>query len=285
VARAGTPAKVESRTDRRRRQVAGRRRRGTLAAAAAALAGIVLVIGTSPSAGVQRWLVGLGIRAPSTPAAPASSPRASAPPPATATTAVPRPAVTTTPSRSAATIDPASIPHRGSGRLVPVPGRVAPAGTGRPFLYQLVIEGGLPFEPAETARVVQHVLVDPRGWQPIEHVAFGRTDGADYDIRIILASPATTDALCAPLDTIGELSCRNGNHVVFNAVRWATAVPWYADRLDDYRAYLVNHEVGHALGHHHRYCPGAGRPAPVMMQQTKGLGGCRANPWPAVTGG
>jgi hypothetical protein len=206
--------------------------------------------------------------------------------PAATSSPAPRPAPKPSPPPSRtpsapATTAPAEIPVSASGRLAVVPGRVPPAGPGRPLTYRLEIERGLPLDPTAVAAEVHRVLTDPRGWQPIEGVAFGRTDG-DASFELIIASPAMTDRLCYPLDTIGELSCRNGDKVILNARRWATAVPWYAGRMADYRAYLVNHEVGHRLGHGHKSCPSPGAPAPVMLQQSKSLYGCKANPWPSV---
>ena len=205
-------------------------------------------------------------------------------------TPVGTPAPTTTPAKATKAPKPkpspkptptkVTVPASASGELAVVPGTAGPTGAGTPLRYRLEIERGLPFDGAAVAAQVQRILTDPRGWQPIEGVAFARVTG-EADFELIVASPAMTDRLCAPLDTVGQLSCRNGNKVILNALRWATAVPWFSD-IDVYRAYQVNHEVGHRLGHGHAFCHGAGQPAPVMMQQSKGIGACRANPWPSV---
>jgi len=71
--------------------------------------------------------------------------------------------------------------------------------------------------------------------------------------------------------------------VIINQDRWKHASPaWNAAdlALRDYRHMVVNHETGHWLGLGHAQCPGPGRLAPVMQQQSKGLQGCRFNPFP-----
>lgn len=247
--------------------------------ALAALAALVVVVRPAVGHGEQS-----GTGTPE--AAPRSVPTTSAPgpSPAPARSATPRPSgpAPSTPARTTpASTTSAEIPAAASGRLAVVPGKVAAAGPGSTLSYRLEIEADLPVDGAAVAAQVHEVLTDPRGWQPIEGVAFARTDGPAA-FELIIASPALTDRLCYPLDTIGQLSCRNGDRVILNARRWATAVPWYAGHMDEYRAYLVNHEVGHRLGHGHAPCHAAGAPAPVMMQQSKGIGACRRNPWPSV---
>ncbi|MEJ7725699.1 MAG: DUF3152 domain-containing protein [Actinomycetes bacterium] len=171
-------------------------------------------------------------------------------------------------------------PTAASGRLAVVPGTDAPGGPGPDLLtYRVEIEAELPFDGPEFAAAVHATLNDPRGW-PTRGYAFQRVDGGDADFVVIMASPALTDRLCAPLLTRGQVSCRNGNSVILNALRWGVGIEDYGGDLAAYREYMVNHEVGHRLGRGHPNCPGAGAPAPVMMQQTYGLDGCTANAWP-----
>jgi hypothetical protein len=82
-------------------------------------------------------------------------------------------------------------------------------------------------------------------------------------------------------------SCRGSGRVIINLERWRLSVPHFVSAkvpLGLYRTYVVNHEVGHELGHGHERCPRTGRAAPVMMQQTLFLRGCVANPWPYLNG-
>ncbi|MGI5271309.1 DUF3152 domain-containing protein [Nonomuraea sp. CA-218870] len=171
---------------------------------------------------------------------------------------------------------PPSVPQRASGRYAVVPGGAPPGpGRGRVIRYLVEVERGLPFEPRAFAAEVHRTLNDRRGWG-----RFRRVDRPPVRLRVALSSPLLTDRVCRPLRTGGDLSCWNGSRTVVNARRWAEGVPQYGGDLAAYRSYVISHEVGHALGHRHVGCPGRGRPAPVMMQQSKALRGCRPNPWP-----
>lgn len=197
---------------------------------------------------------------------------------------VPAPAAVTTPKN-------AKVIERGNGRftVLPVPSssvRTAPT-TGRKVTYTLETEGGLGIDDGAYARTVVTNLTDARGWQRRDKVRFVNVSpaqaasGTEPDLRITLASPDTTDRLCAPLKTRGQVSCHNGGLVVLNAHRWLHGADAYDKDVTKYRIYLVNHEVGHGIGHGHVLCAGKGKPAQVMMQQTYGLQGCTAWPWPA----
>lgn len=177
--------------------------------------------------------------------------------------------------------NPPRVPEDGSGRFAVVPAVSPVDDSAAVTTYTVEVEDSIRLRPAGVATVVDEVLTDRRSWNGEGDHALRRTTD-DPDLRIVLATPETTDQLCAPLDMGGRLSCRNGNLVVLNAWRWINGANSYGSDLKSYLQYLVNHEVGHALGKSHTTCPGLGEPAPVMVQQTKGIGGCTANPWPVA---
>jgi hypothetical protein len=156
----------------------------------------------------------------------------------------------------------------------------ASAGAGRPLRYTVEVEAGIGLDPDLVATEVDAALADPRSWA--RDRLLERTSGSTgVDARIVVASPEVVDAICAEvgLVTAGRFSCWTGRIAALNAWRWEVGAAGFPD-LATYRTYLVNHEVGHALGHGHVGCPEPGAPAPVMMQQSKGLAGCVANGWP-----
>jgi Protein of unknown function (DUF3152) len=161
-----------------------------------------------------------------------------------------------------------------------VPGHGRARGHGPLVRYAVAVEGGLPIDAPAFARAVEHVLADPRSWGAGGAARFQRTDAASARFTVVLTSPSTTDRLCGSAQTNGRYSCASGDRAILNFRRWRTGAGSYGRDLAGYRVYMVNHEVGHVLGHGHARCDRAGARAPVMMQQTKGVRPCRPNPWP-----
>lgn len=187
---------------------------------------------------------------------------------------------------------PGSVVEGGNGRftVLSVPPRDNPTTAGRLVRYTVEIEGGLRADADELADTVQRVLLDSRSWQAADGIRFDNVtpqeaaSGQHVDIRVSLASPKTTDRLCAPMRTLSQVSCWNGERSVLNLRRWILGADTWGGDLPGYRTYLVNHEVGHGLGHAHEGCPSPGRHAPVMMQQTLRLDGCTPWAWPKGDG-
>lgn len=171
------------------------------------------------------------------------------------------------------------IPAVGSEKFSVASGESSRKGrAGNLIRYRVEVEVDLPFAVVDFARDVDRILSDHRSWTKTGLHSFQRRNSGS--LRIVLATAKTTDRLCAPLQTRGEFSCQNGNVVAINALRWARGARAYGQDIQGYRTYVVNHEVGHSLGLPHAQCPGPAAKAPVMLQQTLGLDGCEANPWP-----
>ncbi|MYS20857.1 Protein of unknown function [Streptomyces sp. DvalAA-14] len=177
---------------------------------------------------------------------------------------------------------PTAVPKSGTGRFTTAHASGKAAGHGEVRRYKVEVEGGIDLSATDAANEISSILADPRGWTADGHDAFRLVSSGPVDFVIKIATPDTVDAICgaAGLQTEGEVNCDVGATVVVNLKRWELGSPEFSGPIDDYRALIINHEVGHRIGHGHEGCPGPGKLAPVMMQQIKGLHGCIANAWP-----
>lgn len=187
------------------------------------------------------------------------------------------------------------VPANGSGAFSYAPGAGGVSGRSDVLQhFRVAVEEGSGEDVNAFAAAVESTLDDPRSWTASGRLRLQRVPSSSpADFTVYLATAATAGRMCAAggvnIRVGGRpyTSCRAPGKVIINLDRWrlsadhlvAAGVP-----LADYRTYVVNHEVGHQLGRHHEGCPGPGRQAPVMMQQTLFLKGCTANSWPYLSG-
>lgn len=207
------------------------------------------------------------------------------------------PAVSPSPSPKAPPVYrlPGKPPERGENSFTIGTTRGAVAGrSGTLRTYRIAVEVGSKEDVEEFGAFVDRTLSDPRSWTAGGQVRLQRVArGEDYDFTVYLATRYTAHEMCARggtnnnINGVSYTSCRAVGQVIVNLDRWRLSVDHFVEAkipLSLYREYVVNHETGHELGRSHERCPGDGKTAPVMMQQTLFLDGCKANAWPYVKG-
>ncbi len=144
--------------------------------------------------------------------------------------------------------------------------------------FDISTKGSIKADVGEFSSLVESILTDARGWKRAG-VKFIKVPRGGK-MHVVLASGVEIGKYngCS-----AELSCTYFPLVFINDERWRKATDSYNSKglsLKSYRQLVVNHEVGHYLGHGHVTACGVGGVAPVMLQQSTGLRGCIASSWP-----
>ena len=138
--------------------------------------------------------------------------------------------------------------------------------------YRTQVDSNVDYPPEQFADEIAIYLADPEGWAQFYTFVPKRT-GSEKLIRLCHSETLKHEG-CQD----SQLSCAvlGGNKIWLNADRWMKGAAPSKLSLERYRQYMVTHEMGHSLGRDHVKCPGKG-PAPMMMQQTLGIGNCSPN--------
>lgn len=176
--------------------------------------------------------------------------------------------------------DPCNYPGENTGNTKTTKARII--NCVKTVYYKITSWGNIQASLDDFRAKVAETLNSTKGWGQI--LAFKETKANEKaDLEIILSDAAH---LAATPGCSAELSCTNwSNQVIINDLRWregtsASRAAGMSTR--DYQHMVINHEVGHWLGHynHEASCPNGG-PAPIMLQQSTGLRGCDSfNAWP-----
>lgn len=150
-----------------------------------------------------------------------------------------------------------------------------------------IVDPGVNYSETKFRNKIISTLQHPRGWEKIDPtVVFKIVDSgvfdnikSQYKIKIRLSKDKTIVDICG---FPGKLSCcdMRTKECWLNEYRWKYGAKKSGLPLYKYRNYMINHEVGHALGRLHTNCPCDDCSAPIMMQQTKGIGKCKPNNMP-----
>lgn len=132
--------------------------------------------------------------------------------------------------------------------------------------------------------LISDIIHDSRGWAGIGY-AFRRVYDTtpQPDIVILKLSRQQMRRKFAGRPDLKGLSVTSQGPEVsviyIDDLNWRHPPEFFSGNLQLYRAYLIQHEVGHCLGFDHVPASVNMTRCPVMYQQTRGTITCRANPW------
>jgi hypothetical protein len=149
--------------------------------------------------------------------------------------------------------------------------------------YTVSLDGNVGVPLDDFATMANQTLNDPRGWYRAD-VSFKQVP-SNGQLQLILAEASRLPSYGSVCSV--DWSCQPGysGMVIINVDRWLGGTDsWAATGLPlrDYQHMVLNHEMGHFLGHrdNEQVCPAPGALAPIMQQQSMDLRGCQMNPWP-----
>ena len=141
------------------------------------------------------------------------------------------------------------------------------------------------------SRTIHGILNDPRGWagQGFCFVpdAEDTASGMPHVFLLFLKNRRIVDEFGHDFEGMNLCHITQPGMIVINQDNWNHPPAVFLGPPELYRAYVVQHEMGHYLGKHTHRPSQPREPCDVMYQQTRGTGGsdgCVANPWVQHTG-
>ncbi len=139
------------------------------------------------------------------------------------------------------------------------------------YTYSCVIDSGVYTNPRTFAKWVAIYLADPDGWESKGYTFSFVTKNP----QILIHLTTTKGLVVVGCDPALNCAVMNGKDIYINFDLWSGKTANKSQlNLMEYRQYILSHEMGHILGYGHVKCPGVGQLAPIMLQQTKGIGAC-----------
>lgn len=147
------------------------------------------------------------------------------------------------------------------------------------YKYIIIISKALNIRRYYIDKKIKEVLNDSRGWKKHKYKFKYEPNINLADIIINISSNEEIIREC----NFDGLSCANmsTNHIYINIDNWRNGCKKSKLSLQDYRTYIICHEIGHILGRDHKLSKNyKNKKASVMIQQTFGIGEALPNCWP-----